>query len=325
MRKRFVALAGCLVATFALVLVGVPGAQANTDDMVVSFSTPTGNLYAGTTGPFHVDFGSALAGDYRYSVTRGATTASAARTASYAGTGAISQLATSPLPAGTGYLFHIEDTATATHVADLSFNVLPGAAPTCSIVLPSQVRVTSPKTRIVARKGSGCTATHTTYAAWVVRHVTAGYANTYIFNGTSASTTSTWTRYDDEPTGTYQLVPQDALSTNNDVVPQNSPRIVVRFGSRLALTAHRSGKHVTLRTTLTRYVPSANRFKAWASRSVVLSYRTCTTCAWHRLRVRHGDAHGVASYSVTASAKRQYRAVVGATATIWGSTASVRR
>ncbi|MFL6160518.1 MAG: hypothetical protein ACJ72D_30885 [Marmoricola sp.] len=322
--------AAVAAALAALGLAAVPAAQAvGTGNPVIVSPASTADHYAGFDGPFEVTFEDAPTGTYEYSVTYSPPGGGPAELLygpqeyQTFGTGEVAQLRVSALTPGTGYTFHITDQLTGTHTADLPFSVNSGPAPTCSIVVPSQVRVNGPRTLIVGRLSAGCTTTRTTYAAWRVRHVTRGYANTYVFSG---NPTSTWTLFDDEPTGTYLITPLGATDVDHDPVPQNDPRTVIRLGSRLSLSAHRSGSHVTLASTLTRYVPSSNRFRAWAARSVTYSYRTCSTCAWHRLTTKRTSSSGHTSYRLRASSVREYRAVAGGTTTIWSPiTPRVRR
>lgn len=222
------------------------------------------------------------------------------------------QLTVTALPPGTGYTFHITDKAG--HAASLPFTVLSGSPPTCSILLPSTVRMKARSFLVTARLSPTCTTLHTTYAVWKATHPVGGFAQTFTFDAVS---TVYWRIYDDEYTGVYTVRPTYARNDAFEQVPQNTTRLTMKMDSRINLTASRSGSYVTLRTLSTRYSPSANRFKVWSGRRVVLSYRTCSTCAWHQLKVRTTNRYGRTSYRFKAARVRQYRATAVGTSTTW--------
>ena len=305
-----------LVLAAALVALPVAVAEAvGTGDPVIQSPASGAAHYSGFTGPFVVDFEDAPIGVYSYYVEKGGAKVGATRTYDNPGFGADPQLRVSALPAGTGYTFHVTfDDENGTHQDTLGFTVLPGAAPRCSIVLPAKVRMKARSHVLTATLSPQCQTLRTTYAAWEARHPVGGFAQTFIFSG---SRTDRWRIYDDELTGTYTVRPNSAKNTANETVPQNTAQVTVKMDSRIRLTAKRSGTYVTLRTTSKRYSPSANRFVVWGKRPVVLSYRTCSTCAWKKLKVRTSDRYGVTSYRVKASKTRTYRATAPGTSKTW--------
>lgn len=307
-----------LVTTLALLALPVGGAGAvGTGTPVITSPTVADPLYAGFDGPFVVDFEDAPIGTYSYRVTRtpeggDPVLVSATREFAWSGSGAPPHLVTDPLPAGTGYRFEISDGAG--HEAALDFTVRPGPPPTCDVLVRSRVRVNAPVERIPARLAAGCAALGTVYATWNIEHATDGFAEVLVYEQT---TTDTWSLYDDEPTGTYLVLPRGARAGDLDDVPQNSTRSVVRRDSRVALSGSRSGRYVTLEARLTRYVPRADGFRAWRKRTVTVSYRTCPTCSWHRLGSRTTDRTGRTTFRFRATKVREYRVRAAGTARVW--------
>lgn len=311
-------LVAALVTVLALLAVPVGGAGAAepTGNPVIASPTAADPLYAGFDGPFVVDFAEADPGEYTYSVTQNTggdlVTVFGPEPYIWTGVGAAPHLTTDPLPAGTGYRFEISDGAG--HGATLDFTVRSGPAPTCDVLVRSRVRVNAPVERIPARLAAGCAALDTVYATWNIEHATGRFAEVLVYEQTS---TDTWTLYDDEPTGTYLVLPKGARAGDLDDVPQNTTRSVVRRDSRVALSGSRSGRYVTLRARLTRYVPRADGFRAWRKRAVTVSYRTCPTCAWHRLGTRTTDRNGRTTYRFRAAKVREYRVRAAGTSRVW--------
>lgn len=298
--------------------VGGAGAVEPMDDPVITSPTPADPLYEGFAGPFVVDFANtpAVETTYDYSVIRtsggGDSVVSGPHAFNWSGSGPPHPLYTAPLPAGTGYRFEITDHDG--HEATLDFTVRPGPAPTCDVLVPSRVRVNAPVERVPAPLAPGCAALDTVYATWNIEHVTDGFAEVLVYEQTS---TDTWSVYDDEPTGTYLVLPKGARAADLDDVPQNTTRSVVRRDSRVTLSGSRSGRYVTLRARLTRYVPRADGFRAWGKRAVTVSYRTCRTCAWHRLSTRTTDRDGRTTFRFRAAKVREYQVRAAGTSRIW--------
>lgn len=310
-------LVAALVTVLALLALPVGGAGAvGTGNPVITSPTLSDPLYEGFDGPFVVDFAEAVHAEYTYSVTQdtggGPVTVFGPESYTWAGSGAPPHLTTAPLPAGTGYQFRISDGAG--HEATLDFTVRSGPAPTCDVLVRSQVRVNAPVERIPAPLAAGCAALDTVYATWNIEHATDGFAEVLVYE---QSSTDTWTLYDDEPTGTYLVLPKGARAGDLDDVPQNSTRSVVRRDARVVLSGSRSGRYVTLKARLTRYVPQADGFRGWRKRAVTVSYRTCPTCAWHRLGTRTTDRNGRTTYRFRAAKVREYQVRAAGTSRIW--------
>src|SRR4051794_33005240 len=155
------------------------------------------------------------------------------------------------------------------------------AAGSCSVVVPTRLTVDSPYELFTGRLGSDCAASNEDWASWDIRHSYYGPSDSYFMD--TGETSDDWGFYDWEHLGTYYIEPSDAYGSEYDPdwgdynsveLTQNTLRVSVRLGSRLSLATSRSGKYVTVRSTATRYTPSAEGFRAWRSTPVVLSYRT---------------------------------------------------
>lgn len=301
-----------VAAAVALLAVPVAGAEAVEEGNPV-IQPLTGVHYTGFNGPFVVDLENAPSATYDYYVETEPGGGLVGFKKEYEFNGAFTkpELRVSALGPG-DYTFTITDNAD--HAASLPFTVSTGTPPTCSIVLPSRVRMKARSFLVNARLSSTCIALGTTYAAWEARHPVGGFAQTFIFSGT---TTDTWRIYDDERTGVYTVRPNSAKNGSNETLPQNTARLTMKRDARISLTSSRSGSYVTLRTRSTRYTPSVNRFTVWSNRRVVLAYRTCDDCAWKRLKVRTSNRYGVTSYRFRAVKARQYRATAAGMSTTW--------
>ncbi|RNL80851.1 hypothetical protein EFL95_00225 [Nocardioides marmorisolisilvae] len=294
-----------------------PADAVGTGNPTISAPTPTAALYDGYTGPFVVDFDDAPVGTYDYVVLEVPAVGDPAPVTSVQhydnnGTGLDPQLRVTALDPGS-YRFQISDADTGTHAASVDFTVRSGSAPTCSLVVPTRVRVHAPLQKVTGKLNSTCAALHTATADW---KVTRG-GRTYDYFRFDGNASDTWSLYDGDPVGAYTVVPLSARSSDFTDVPQNKPTVVARRDSRLALGGSRSGSSVTLRTTLTVYSASTNVFRAWADKYVAVSYRTCSTCTWHHYRTLKTDAQGHASYRFTASSSREYRVDASGTSQAW--------
>lgn len=306
-------LVALVVAAALLVLPTSIADAVGTGNPVIESPIAGAAHYNGFNGPFIVDFDDAPFDEYDYFVMRDADMIwSAAEPYDWDGEFAKPQFTVSALAPGAGYAFHVTDNAG--HEATLAFTVLSGTPPTCSILLPSKVRMKARSFLVTATLSAQCKTLHTTYAVWEARHPVGGFAQTFTFDHVR---TDYWRIYDDEYTGLYTVRPKYSQNSSNQPVPQNTTRLTMRMDSRLNLTATRSGSYVTLRTVSTRYSASANRYKVWSGRTVVLAYRTCSTCVWKQLKVRTTNRRGVASYRFKASRVRQYRATAAGTSTTW--------
>ncbi|MET3961038.1 hypothetical protein ABIE44_000972 [Marmoricola sp. OAE513] len=313
------ALVGGVVAVVAAaLLVAVPGGAGavGTGDPVIESPLPAAKHYAGFNGPFVVNLENAPIGTYDYWVERGGNVVGSTKQHVFNGSFPKPQLRVGALPPATGYTFHITttDADLVVHQDSLAFTVTAGSPPTCSLVLPSQIRMKARSKLVKATLSPRCTSLQTIYASWLARDRRGFFAERFTFDHTARDY---WRIYDDERTGLYTVRPTGAKDVDNDDVPQNIARTTMKMDAKVSLTASRAGKTVTLRTKLTRYSPVANRYQPWAHRKVVLSYRTCASCPWKRLKTRTTDGAGKNVYRVRATGSRKYRATVSGTATVW--------
>ena len=306
-------LIGCCLAVLALVGPLSSADAVSNGKPVITSPSSTAKHYDGYTGPFVVDFSAAPKGSYHYEVTGPSAAPLDSGPHEWAGSGPSTySFTTAPLPPGTGYTFTITDGAG--HTDSLAFAVRAGTQPHCSLRVPWAIRVNAAEKPVVGRLGADCTDANVGYASWDVFDQGGGYASTLLFEGV---TQNSWTYFDNGPLGTYTSRPNTATNAADDDILQNTPRTVVRLASRVVLTGSRAGSYLTLRALLTRYAPYPNAFRAWRGRSVVLSYRTCGSCAWHRLAERTTNRQGRISVRFRARNTRTYRATALGTSTTW--------
>jgi hypothetical protein len=203
--------------------------------------------------------------------------------------------------------------------SSLSVSAPPAAAfpgGSCSVVLPSRLAVAAPYMRFTATLGSDCDATGKDWTAWDVDHSYYGPSDVLMFD--TGVSSSVWDFYDWDHLGGYVLRPSGAYDAGSNALTQNTVNTSVRLWSRLYLTSERSGSTVTLRTAASRYTPSADGFRAWASTQVPVFSRTCSTCAWSYFRMLRTNINGRAWTSFTQSGTREYQARTGDINTTWG-------
>lgn len=325
-RGRLVAALGAFLGALLVVAVVPTAGAADPDDPVILSPTASSALYEGYTGPFVIDMDSAPEGTYNYAVFRDPVGGGASKLVAgpyqlgWSGVGAHPQLTVKALAADEHLRFKITDGVG--HTAELPFEVRPGAAPRCSVVVPTTVRVNAPIEKIPVRLTSLCATLGVVYAAWDIEHSSHGFTGSLVFDGTS---TDTWTIFDGDPMGRYLIDPNSARSGDNTEIPQNSPTPLVRRDSHLGISGSRSGSAVTLRTSLGLYSASANGFRPWADKAVAIAYRNCSSCAWHQLRTVTTNSQGLASYRFTATSARDYRVTSGGTSAVWAPYAVHKR
>ena len=325
-RSRRAMLLGVVALLVSVGLVSVGGGIAVAEDggnpAIVS-PPSSGRLYLGARGPFVVEFANAQTGTYTWTVvTSPADEPVATGQVSWTGSGSSSRSITTPSALAPGaYSFSLNDGAG--HLADVDFTVVGYAQPRCTLVVPASIRVNAPEERVIGRLASNCAAAHVGYASWDIDRAGTNFA-LLAFNGTSQDF---WKHGASDPLGTF--VAKASTKTTNpagDTVLRNSPSTTLRLDARVSLTSSRVRKYVTLRASLTRYVPAARAFRPWKGRAVTLSYKACKACAWHRLGARTTTSKGKISVRVRAPKVRYYRATVAGTTTIWAPYADqVRR
>lgn len=326
-RSRHVLLVALAMLFSGVVLSGPAAVAESTGNPVVDQTVATKQHFLGFKGPFLVDFSNAPYGTYSFSVSTAPSGEDPGDIVSgptafdwEAGKAATQSFAVPALSGGT-YTFSIEDLSE--HSGAVAFTVRPRHQPYCSLGVPSAVRVNAPEEVVVGRLASNCSAAQVRYASWDVRRAGSSFFNWFVFDKTSLDS---WKHTASDPLGTFAAVQVDATNPFGDEILQNSPSTTIRLDSRVSLTSSRVRKYVTLRASLTRYVPTARAFRPWKARVVTLSYKTCKSCTWHRLTARTTTSKGKISVRVRAPKARYYRATVGGTSTIWAPYADqVRR
>ncbi|MFL6062234.1 MAG: hypothetical protein ACJ72E_13450 [Marmoricola sp.] len=277
--------------------------------------------YQGFHGPFGVEFVNAATGSYACHVeVGGVLVVSCADEYAWDGTGSSEHLFTVPaLAPSEDYVFVVHEASNATPDVRVPFTVRAGAQPTCTVLLPSVVRVGRDQTPVGARLAPDCAAASVQQPSWDVYRVAGPFVESLQFDGTTRDSFSFFARR--YATGTYFARPTDsAHNAGSDSIRQNTPRVDVRLDSRLVLRTHRDGRKVTLTSTLTRYFPhrrTFGAFGAWTKRPITFSFRTCGTCAWHRLAVRRTDRHGDVVVRLRTAKVRGYRVTAGGTTVVW--------
>lgn len=192
------------------------------------------------------------------------------------------------------------------------------AARSCGITVPSKVSVVSPYRTITARYSAGCM-NYAESAWWDVMHPTRGLQNMFGFNGSSSESID-W--YDREPGGTYTVRADGAYDDNYNEMTQNSPKMAVKLGSRIAPSSSRAGRYVTVKATATRYSPSADGYRGWAGTKVVLRQKTCSSCSWKWVKSGKTDRNGRVSLTTYAGTKRSWQVATVDTSDTWGRASS---
>jgi hypothetical protein len=155
-----------------------------------------------------------------------------------------------------------------------------------------------------------------------VRHASSRTSDIFIFDQRSHATN---TVYDWEAPGTYYVEPRNSWS-NFFELSQNTRSYVVKFGSRISVSAARVGRYVTVSVWTSYYSPQLRGYRAWPGAKVLVQSRACPTCAWKNLRVARTGPQGGVAIRTYAVRSRIYRAISSATPTVWGRTSrGVRR
>lgn len=315
------AAAATLTAVALLVLPPVRAGAVGDGNPVITAPGPTSKLYAGFTGPFVTSFELAPQDvEYEYwaeKIPSGGGVPVVVGVKQQVTPGAIAEWhLTVPALAAGSYTFHVTDDGDPVeHSTSLAFTVLPGPPPTCSVLLPAQVRMKARSALVTARLSPMCTTLRTEYASWQVKDPKGFFAANLVFADSARS--ARWRIYDDEWTGSFVARPENAHDLDDTKVPQNTARLAMKMDGRTRFTSSRSGRTVTLRVTTSRYSPSKNRYVVWTRRKVVVAARSCSTCPWKRVGVRTTDRRGTAMLKVRSAKVRQYRVTAAGTTTVW--------
>jgi len=193
--------------------------------------------------------------------------------------------------------------------------VLPAdAATVCTVSFPTRVIASKPLT-YAPPSFTGCEGV--AKARWNLFD-SSGTRRGRAIGVDNGASIGSWIFSDKYPIGHYKVVPVATAG-----VQQNSTATVVKYGTTISLKGYRQDHlKVPLSGTVKRYVASVDGYRGWANRFVSISYRDCTTCAWHPLYSDRTDAHGVFSLAAVSDQVRYYRARIGDTTAWWGSTSN---
>ncbi|HEX4091176.1 MAG TPA: hypothetical protein VHZ33_20895 [Trebonia sp.] len=128
------------------------------------------------------------------------------------------------------------------------------------------------------------------------------------------------------PLGEYHAYPDPSENLKQgDNWSQNTPSFAVKEGSRISLSVSRSTSRVTFRLTSTRYNDDLNfglsgAWQRWDN--VNLSIQFQSGSSWKTVKTVSSGKTGNAAVTITYAAARDWRAVDGATGTIWGATSA---
>lgn len=111
-----------------------------------------------------------------------------------------------------------------------------------------------------------------------------------------------------------------AFDDQGHIYTQNAPQTSIKVGSWAGLQTSRSGNKVTINTRAVRFATSLYKNIPWAGETGVIQYRPKGASTWSGLKDFTTDTAGAASYTYTASATRDYRAVYTEQQYIWGAT-----
>ena len=121
------------------------------------------------------------------------------------------------------------------------------------------------------------------------------------------------------PLGTYHSYP-----TANARLPEATTTFYIKEGSKVSLSASRSGRYVTLTAKPTYYRVAAGGWRPWAGHWVAIQEKVGGT--WKTVKYAAASQAGALSVRVYSLAAANWRARDSATGTIWGATsATVRR
>jgi hypothetical protein len=190
------------------------------------------------------------------------------------------------------------------------------AAGSCSLIIPSKVRISTPYQAVTGRLGSNCASAGTVSADWTAYHPTQGSKDMLWFS--DGDTSEFWDVYDYWITpARYSWRAGGAYDANYDTVYQNEPVTDVRLGSGAAIATARSGSYVTITTSSSRYAYSVSKWVRWGGVTGIIQY--WGSSGWTNLKNAYQSSNGYYTYRFYAPKARSYRVVFPDTPTIWGS------
>lgn len=130
------------------------------------------------------------------------------------------------------------------------------------------------------------------------------------------------------PVGKFSATPTGAWDENFRYLPQNGTTFYVKLNSRIAFSDYRSGRSVFVRARVTRFNPSmdwgSGGWQNSVNRRVV--FYDAVGGRWRWRGARYTGNNGYTRYlRLDAPWRRQFKAAVAQTPTIWGRTSNAYR
>ena len=197
------------------------------------------------------------------------------------------------------------------------------AAGTCSAYVPSKISIGQYFRSYRINEGPNCASAGAVYASWSAYHPTQGIQAVLIFDGTR---TDYWDVYDfATPVGRWTWRPGGAWDSGYNDVYQYTTYTDVRLASFGRVVPTRIGSKINVKTKAGRYWVGGSKFIGWSGARGQIQWRTPGSSTWHALKDVYSTSTGTYSYTYTTSLTRDYRVVLMAAPTIWGSTSPIVR
>ncbi|GGK37137.1 hypothetical protein GCM10010124_32250 [Pilimelia terevasa] len=205
----------------------------------------------------------------------------------------------------------------------------PGAAaaadPPCVVHLDMpDVRINKPSVFLWVDEHAACDRYHPD-STWLITRPDAS-TRTLHFSGMHWPQPAGITFDDSEGFGTYEATGAGTSDLTENVYTQQSMSFLVKRASGVALTAQRSGSHVTTGGLARAYSPAANQFTDWPAAMVRLESRPAAGGAWVTLSTYRTNAAGrIPTHRWYAPQVRQFRLVALGTPQIWPANGTPQR
>lgn len=128
-----------------------------------------------------------------------------------------------------------------------------------------------------------------------------------------------WPGY--EPLGRFSAMPTGAHDSNYNSVPQNGSTFYIKLNSRVGFSGYRSGRNVFVRARVIRYNPNRDWGTGGWQNSVSrrVGFYDKVGGRWRWRGARYTGGNGYTRYlRLGAPTRRQFRAIVRPTSTLWG-------
>ena len=188
---------------------------------------------------------------------------------------------------------------------------------TCKLVVPTTIRLSNdPNSWVMPSLTGGCALRSGVTASWYAGGDNASDAAYTVLFDLNYSDTGANLGY----VGVMTWKGRFAFDDQGHTYTQNAPVTTVKVGSWAGLQTARSGSKVTINTRAVRYATSYGYNIPWASETGVIQYRAKGGTTWTNLKDFTTNSAGATTYSYSASAVRDYRALYTEQPYIWGAT-----